>query len=165
MRSSSRSADIARSRPDPVWITASQQALFRYAESISVYGELRNGPRYRAVGRQLFDRAGLVPGDISVGLLYDATTVTTMLALETYGFCPEGTAWRYLAEEGIGPQSPLPVNTNGGLLSEAYVHYANQLLEGVRQCRGTATTQIPDVAHVLCASGPTAVILSSTDAL
>jgi acetyl-CoA acetyltransferase len=76
---------------------------------------------------------------MSSALLYDATTVTTLLALETYGFCPVGRAWSYVTEEGIGLERPLPVNTNGGLLSEAYVHYANQLLEGVRQCRGTAT--------------------------
>jgi acetyl-CoA acetyltransferase len=159
------SAEIARTRERPVWITGSQQGLFRYAESISIYGEPRNGPRYRALGRRLFETAGLTPGDMSSALLYDATTVTTLLALETYEFCPVGRAWSYVTEEGIGLDSPLPVNTNGGLLSEAYVHYANQLLEGVRQCRGTATSQVRDVRHVLCASGPTAVILTAADAL
>jgi acetyl-CoA acetyltransferase len=159
------SADIARDHERPVWITGSLQGFFRYAESVSIYGELRNGPRYRAVGRTLFENAGLTPADISAAMLYDATTVTPLLALETYGFCPEGRAWSYVAEEGIGLKSPLPVNTNGGLLSEAYVHYANQLLEAVRQCRGTATSQVPDSQHVLCASGPTAVILTAPDAL
>lgn len=154
------SPEIAARCRQPVWITSAVQGLFRYAESISIYGELRNGEQYRAIARRLFERAGLRPQDVSAALLYDATTVTAMLALETYGFCEVGQAWSYLLEEGITMDSPLPVNMNGGLLSEAYVHYANQLVEAVRQCRGSAANQVPDAAHILCASGPTSVILS-----
>jgi acetyl-CoA acetyltransferase len=142
------------------WIRASEQGLFRYAESVSIYGPLRNTGEYLASARRLYRRAGLQPEDISVSLLYDATTVTVLLALEAYGFAPEGAGWRYLLDHGIGPTSPMPVNTNGGHLSEAYVHYFNSIAEAVRQCRGESHNQVNDLRHVLCASGPTSLILS-----
>ena len=43
------------------------------------------------------------------------------MTLERFGFCAEGEAWRYIAESGLDLDSPLPVNTNGGLLSEAHL--------------------------------------------
>lgn len=152
--------DVARRAPHPpAWIAAAVQGMFRYAESVSVYGPLRNSENYVEMGRRLYTRAGLEPRDISVAMLYDATTVTVLLALETYGFAEEGQAWRWLLENGVGPTSRLPINTNGGHLSEAYVHFFNMLEEGVRQCRGTSTGQVADVRNVLCCSGPTAVLL------
>ncbi len=59
-------------------------------------------------------------------------------SLESYGFVPDGQAWRYVTEHGTGLDSPLPVNTHGGHLSEAYLHGMNGVLEAVRQLRGTA---------------------------
>jgi acetyl-CoA acetyltransferase len=135
--------------------------MFRYAESVSIYGPLRNSADYIKMAKHLYARAGLGPQEISVAMLYDATTVTVLLALEAYGFSEEGLAWRWLLDNGVGPTSPLPVNTNGGHLSEGYVHFFNMLAEGVRQCRGTSTGQVPDVSAVLCCSGPTALVLRS----
>ena len=53
-----------------------------------------------------------------------------------------------------------PVNTNGGLLGEAYIHGMNTLIEGVRQVRGTAVNQIPGVEHALVSSLSSSVIFS-----
>lgn len=154
------SPDVVRRAPHPpAWIAGAVQGMFRYAESVSVYGPLRNSENYVEMARRLYSRADLEPRDISVAMLYDATTVTVLLALETYGFAEEGQAWRWLLDNGVGPTSRLPINTNGGHLSEAYVHFFNMLEEGVRQCRGTSTGQVADVRNVLCCSGPTAVLL------
>jgi acetyl-CoA acetyltransferase len=149
-----------RSSSQPAWVRGAVGALFSYAETIAVYGELRNGPQYRAVASELFRRAGLSVEDLSAAMLYDATTVTVLLALEAYGLCGLGEASRYLTEIGIGPQSKVPVNTHGGHLSEGYVHGVTLALEAVRQIRGTSFNAVPDVVNVLCASGPTAYILS-----
>jgi acetyl-CoA acetyltransferase len=65
--------------------------------------------------------------------------------LELYGFVPRGEAVRYLTEHGIGPDSPLPVNTHGGHLSDGYIQGMSGLVEAVRQLRGTAVNQVPDV--------------------
>ena len=47
----------------------------------------------------------------------------------------------------------LPSNTSGSSLSEAYVHGMNLILEGVRQVRGTSTSQVTDCGSVLVTSG------------
>lgn len=143
-----------------VWIRAVMQGLLPYAESISTYGDLRNSAEYLGIAAELYRRAGLRPSDISAAMLYDATTMTVLLAYEAYGFCPVGAAWSGIAEHGIGLDSPLPVNTSGGHLSEAYVHFMNMLVEAVRQCRGTSYNQVPNVNAVLACSGPTGVVLT-----
>jgi acetyl-CoA acetyltransferase len=155
------SADVARTATaPPAYIAGSITGLMPYAESLATYGELRNGPTYVAVADELYRRAGMRPRDVSVGMLYDATVMTVLLAYEAYGLAPVGQGWRAIAEHGIGPDAPVPVNTSGGHLSEAYVHFMNMIVEGVRQCRGTSTSQVDDVKAVLCCSGPSAFILT-----
>jgi acetyl-CoA acetyltransferase len=147
------------SRPG-VQVLAATASLFPFAESISVYGELRNGPQYRRVGAELLRDAGVRPGDFAAAMIYDATTISVLLGLEAYGFCEPFTAWREVTEHGIGPGSPLPVNTSGGHLSEAYVHGMNLVTEAVRQCRGESASQAGRSGPVLVSSGPSAVVLA-----
>lgn len=144
----------------PVWIRGAMHGLPPFAETVNLYGDLRNSAAYRELAEELYSRAGCRPGDISIAMLYDATTISVLLAYEAYGFAPEGESWRTISEAGIGLDSPLPVNTMGGHLSEAYVHGMNHVVEAVRQCRGTSVNQVSDVRAALCASGPTAVVLS-----
>ena len=66
---------------------------------------------------------------------------------------------RFYLEWGRGT---LPVNTSGGGMSEAYVHGFNLLLEGVRQIRGTSTSQVEGANVSLVTSGegvPTSAVL------
>jgi hypothetical protein len=56
----------------------------------------------------------------------------------------------------------LPTNTNGGQLSEAFIHGVNNNLEAVRQIRGTSTAQVADCELVLLAGAntdPTGAVL------
>jgi acetyl-CoA acetyltransferase len=138
------SADVARRlRGDPVYLLSATQTLTPYREPMGIYvtGELLElFPQ--ATARRLFDEAGVTRQDIDVAEFYDATSYMPLRSLESYGFVPDGQAWRYVTETGTGPGSPLPVNTHGGHLSEAYLHGMNGVLEAVRQLRGTAANQV-----------------------
>jgi acetyl-CoA acetyltransferase len=56
--------------------------------------------------------------------------------LEAYGFCKPGESGPFMAEGHTRPGGSLPVNTNGGQLSESYMWGWLHLCEAVRQLRG-----------------------------
>lgn len=145
------SAQAARSlRGDPVYVLSATQTLAPYHEPMGIYvpGDLLELFPPAAADR-LFDGAGVGRADIDVAEFYDATTYMPLRSLESYGLVPDGQAWRYVTETGTGPGSPLPVNTHGGHLSEAYLHGMNGVLEAVRQLRGTAVNQVPGAETAL----------------
>jgi acetyl-CoA acetyltransferase len=113
--------------------------------------------------RELYASAGMVPEDVDVAMLYDVTSSMVLWQLEAYGFCKPGEAGPFVEAGGMNwPDGKLPVNTNGGSLSEAYVHGFNLILEAVRQLRGTSTCQVPDAEVALTNGGvpiPTSALL------
>jgi acetyl-CoA acetyltransferase len=138
------SAAVARSlRADPVYVLSATQTISPYREPMGIYvpGELLELFPPDTAAR-LFTDAGVTRSDVDVAQFYDATSYMPLRSLESYGFVPDGQAWRYVTETGTGPDSPLPVNTHGGHLSEAYLHGMNGVLEAVRQLRGTAVNQV-----------------------
>ena len=154
------SADVARAVAGPaVHIASTSVGMFPYAESISLYGELRNGPTYRELADRLLADARVRPAELAAAMIYDATSISVLLGMEAYGLARPGTAWRAVLDHGLGSGAPVPVNTSGGHLSEAYVHGMNLVIEGVRQCRGTSTAQVARPGPVLVSSGPSAVVL------
>jgi acetyl-CoA acetyltransferase len=153
-------ADRARSlRPDPVYVLAAQQSLYPHSEPITVYAA--DLTRFAGPGNieKLYADARVGPADISVAQFYDATSFSAMTGFETYGFAPHGQAWKYLLDNGMGLNSPLPANTHGGHLSEGYIHGMNHLTEAVRQLRGTAANQVAnaEVALVGCHGSSSAI--------
>jgi acetyl-CoA acetyltransferase len=156
------SAEVAASlRADPVYVLSATQSLSPYREPMGIYTDDLIELFPPSAADRLFATAGVSRRDIDVAELYDATSFMTMKSLESYGFVPDGRGWRYIIETGIGPDSPLPVNTHGGHLSEAYLHGMNGLTEAVRQLRGTSCNQVAgaEVALVGAPSG-SAVILA-----
>jgi acetyl-CoA acetyltransferase len=147
------SADAARSlRDDPVYVLSATQTLSPYREPMGIYTDDLLTLFPPATAQRLFAQAGVTRADIDVAEFYDATSFMPLRSLESYGFVPDGQAWRYVVDQGTGPDSPLPVNTHGGHLSEAYLHGMNGVLEGVRQLRGTACNQVADAAVALVAA-------------
>ena len=80
---------------------------------------------------------------------YDAFSPLVLFALERFGYCGIGEAAAFVQDGRIAPGGALPVNTSGGLLSEAHVAGWNSICEMTRQLRGSAgASQIAD-ARVL----------------
>ena len=126
------------------------------------------GPRFletpaTPAARELFSVAGLGPGDVDCAQFYDAFTPLVLMSLEEYGFCGPGESGVFAASGGLAwPDGALPSNTSGGSLGEAYVHGFNLVLEGVRQLRGTSTSQVDGAEISLVTSGssvPTSALL------
>jgi acetyl-CoA acetyltransferase len=156
------SAERARAlRDDPVYVLSATQTLSPYREPMGIYtgGEMLELFPPAAADR-LFGQAGVSRKDIDVAELYDATSYMTLRSLESYGFAADGAGWRYVLDHGTGPDSPLPVNTHGGHLSEAYLHGMNGILEAVRQLRGTACNQVAgaEVALVGAPAGSATIL-------
>jgi len=75
--------------------------------------------------------------DISALQIYDSFSVHIPLALEGYGYCGIGESGAYVAEGRMAlGGAGVPVNTNGGQLSESYMWGWLHLCEAVRQLRG-----------------------------
>jgi acetyl-CoA acetyltransferase len=118
------------------------------------------------VARQLFRMADCAPADIDAAFFYDFFTSLVIIALEQYGFAARGEGGPFVEHGGLQwPDGRLVCNTNGGQLSEAFIHGFNNIVEAVRQIRGTSTSQVKDCELVLVAGANTdpsgAVILRS----
>jgi acetyl-CoA acetyltransferase len=100
-----------------------------------------------------FGMAGLERGDVDVGLIYDGFTFAVISQLEDLGFVGKGEGGPFVEGGGIRAGGRLPVNPNGGLLSEGYVHGLNNLIEGVAQLRGEAGERQVEGAEVALVTG------------
>ena len=122
--SAERARDLSH---NPVYIMAGVVGRGQTADLWETYG-VTSGPL-------LFQRAGITPKDVDVAEIYDPFTFMCMTHLEDYGFVPKGEIGPWIREGRNGLDAELPVNTHGGLLSEAHVHALNHVVEAVQQLR------------------------------
>lgn len=83
-----------------------------------------------------FQMADVQPKDINALYTYDAFSYNVWVALERHGFCKPGEAAGFTQGGRIGLRGKLPMNTSGGLLSEAHLEGWGNHMEIVRQLRG-----------------------------
>lgn len=158
-------ADRAADCPQPpAYVHAFAQGLPRQHETMVNYfcDDPLTGPAWTCAAK-LWARSSLTPADVDVAQIYDAFTPLVLLSLEGYGFCGRGEAPEFVRGGNLRWDiGSLPVNTSGGGLSEAYVHGFNLVTEGVRQIRGTSTSQVEGASVCLVTSGegvPTSAVL------
>ena len=155
--------DRAKDLPQPVVAieAATQGNLINGDVTFQLlHPDLSRFPEAEYTAAQLWKTTGLRPDDIDVAMIYENFSPVVFYQLEAYGFCGHGEAKDFIADGNIDIGGKLPVNTNGGLLGEAYIHGVNNILEGVRQLRGTAANQVAGAGIVLCSAGRSAVVLS-----
>lgn len=102
------------------------------------------------LGDRLWAVSGMTPADVDLAMIYDAYSPIVLQQLEDLGFCGRGESGDLVREGHTLPTGRIPVNPSGGLLSEGYVHGLNNVIEAVRQLRGSSSAQTHDPAVALC---------------
>jgi len=125
-------------------------------------GDLYTTAGHAHLARRLYEMAGVGPDAVDVALLYDHFSGMVILQLEDYGFSKPGEGGAFVLDGSIRwPDGRIPVNTHGGNLSEIYLLGMTHVIEGVRQLRGTSTSQVKDAEVALVTAGPSNLPTSS----
>ena len=101
-------------------------------------------------GQRAFEDAGIGPKDIDFAALHDAFTISVLVTLDALGFARPGEAGAMVRGGATKLGGSLPLNTHGGLLSQAHVGGMLHITEAVRQLRGEAgKRQVEGARHAI----------------
>jgi acetyl-CoA acetyltransferase len=128
-------ADLAKDTRRPVTILGVAEGHPDSPSTITQRPDMTTLGLAKAAPRA-FEMAGVTPGEIDVAEIYDCFTFTVICEIEDLGFCKKGEGGAFVEGGRIGLGGELPVNTHGGLLSQAHIAGMNHVYELVRQLRG-----------------------------
>jgi acetyl-CoA acetyltransferase len=115
---------------------------------ISQMEDFTTSKAFRVSGKKAFAEAGITHADVDHLMIYDAFAHLPIYGLEDLGFVGRGEAGDFIWEQNTVPGTgKLPLNPNGGGLSYTHTGMYGMfaIQESVRQLRGTAPAQVPDV--------------------
>jgi acetyl-CoA acetyltransferase len=114
---------------------------------ISQMEDFTTSKAFRVSGESAFAEAGIKHEDVDHLMVYDAFAHLPIYGLEALGFVGPGEGGAFIEEGNTAPGGGLPMNTNGGGLSYTHTGMYGMfaIQESVRQVRGTAPAQVPDV--------------------
>lgn len=92
----------------------------------------------RSAAARAIAMAGLTPADVDFAELYDPFTSVVLATLEDYGFCEKGEGGAFVEQGRIELGGELPINTQGGLLSQGHLGGIAHITEAVVQLRHEA---------------------------
>ena len=110
-----------------------------------------------SIARNLYRQADMAPADIDTAQIYDHFTPMVIAQLEDFGFCERGEGGPFVASGAIRRDGSLPINTDGGQLSGAYIWGMTHTREAVAQLRGTAFHQVDGARTALVTGGPSSL--------
>lgn len=117
--------------------------------SLSQAGDLARPRVGRESAKRALEMSGVGLDSMDFAQIYDAFTISVLLALEDIGFCKPGESGAFVEEGALAPGGRMPTFTSGGGLS--YTHPGAfgifLIIEAVRQLRGEAgARQIQDAS-------------------
>lgn len=134
----------------PVYIMGTGESV--ETPIVSQMHDMTSSAAFKVSSKKAFEEAQISHGDVDHVMIYDAFAHLPIYGLEDLGFVGRGEAGAFIEEGNTSPGGSLPLNTNGGGLS--YTHtgmygmFAMQ--ESVRQIRGEASHQVPNVKVSFC---------------
>jgi acetyl-CoA acetyltransferase len=129
----------------PVYVLGAGESI--EAAIVSEMKDLSSFEAFRRAGAAAFAEAGISYSDVDHLMIYDAFAHVPLYGLEDLGFVGFGESGSFIADGNTSPGGSLPMNTNGGGLNYTHTGMYGMfaIQEAVRQLRGEATVQVPDV--------------------
>ena len=129
------STERAKDLKQPV---VSIMGIGEFNQSVDIFqSRVLSGPTgAKQAGEMAMNMADIPLSAIDACEIYDCFTYTVEVTLQDYGFFSWGEGKDWYSDNRTRPGGDLPVNTSGGMLSEAYFMGLTQLSEGVMQLMG-----------------------------
>jgi acetyl-CoA acetyltransferase len=142
LASAERARDLPRA---PVYVLGTGESS--ETPMISQMEDFTTSKAFRVSGINALAEAEIAHEDVDHLMIYDAFAHLPIYGLEALGFVGPGEAGAFIEDGNTAPGGPLPLNTNGGGLSYTHTGMYGMfaIQESVRQLRGTAAAQVPDV--------------------
>lgn len=123
----------------PVWIRASAQS----SDSLALHDRKSLSRTLAATqaAKKAYKMSGLGSKDMDFAEVHDCFTIAEIMAIESLGFCPLGSAGKFTQDGETALSGSKPINTSGGLKAKGHPVGATgiaQAVEAVQQIRGEA---------------------------